>query len=251
MHILLSNDDGVHAPGLLALHQVLVAMGDCHVVAPLQDMSGVSSALTLERPLYPVTLPNGFIALNGTPADCVHLGCNGLLMVDPDWVVSGINLGANLGDDVLYSGTVAAAVEAGLAGKPAFAFSLASRQADNLPTAAWVAARLLAEQASLHLPERTILSVNVPNLPRSHIKGIQLTRLGHRGRARPPVKTVNPRGKEGYWIAAPGDAEDGGQGTDFHALMQGYVSVTPLQLGRSCHLADVALVDEWLGRISL
>src|SRR5690606_17945298 len=169
----------------------------------------------------------------------------GLLEHSADMVVSGINLGANLGDDVLYSGTVAAAIEGRFTGLPAFAVSLVSRQPDNLPTAAYIARALVANHASLDLPPRTVLSVNVPNLPLEEIRGIQLTRLGHRTRARPPVKVVNPRGKEGYWISVAGDAEDGGPGTDFHAVMQGYVSITPLQLDRTFQEAFRGL-DRWL-----
>lgn len=248
MRILIANDDGVYAPGLAALHDVLADYADCRVVAPIQDMSGASSALTLDRPLYPTTMPNGFIGVNGTPTDCVHLGMNGLLGDTPDMVVSGINLGANLGDDVLYSGTVAAAIEGRFADKPAFAFSLVSRLPDNLPAAAFIARQLVEKHDQLDLPPRTVLSINVPNLPLDHIRGIQLTRLGHRRRAKPPVKLANPRGKEGYWISVAGDAEDGGVGTDFHAVLQGYVSITPLQLDRSYHEAFESL-SEWIGKV--
>ncbi|MFC2970887.1 5'/3'-nucleotidase SurE [Azotobacter bryophylli] len=237
MRILIANDDGVHAPGIAALHDALADYAECVVVAPIQDMSGASSSLTLDRPLHPQRLPNGFIALDGSPTDCVHLGLNGLLEQPPDMVVSGINLGANLGDDVLYSGTVAAAIEGRFSGRPAFAFSLLSRQPDNLPTAAHIARLLVERHGELDLPPRTVLSVNVPNLPLDHIRGIRLTRLGHRARAKAPVKVVNPRGKEGYWISVAGDVEDGGPGTDFHAVMQGYVSITPLQLDRTFHEA--------------
>ncbi|QEY64567.1 5'/3'-nucleotidase SurE [Metapseudomonas lalkuanensis] len=245
MRILISNDDGVNAPGLAALHGALKDYAECVVIAPDQDKSGASSSLTLDRPLHPSTLENGFISLNGTPTDCVHLGLNGLLEELPDMVVSGINLGANLGDDVLYSGTVAAALEGRFLGLPAFAFSLLSRQADNLPAAAYIARRLVAAHDRLDLPLRTVLNVNIPNLPLERIRGIQLTRLGHRARAAAPVKVVNPRGKEGYWISAAGDAEDGGPGTDFHAVMQGYVSITPLQLDRTFNEAFQGL-DSWL-----
>lgn len=245
MRILIANDDGVNAPGLAALYGALADYAQCDVVAPIQDMSGASSALTLDRPLHPVVMPNGFIGLNGTPTDCVHLGMNGLLEQAPDLVVSGINLGANLGDDVLYSGTVAAAIEGRFSGRPSFAFSLLSRQPDNLPTAAHFARLLVEKHAELELPPRTVLSVNVPNLPLDHIRGIQMTRLGHRSRAKPPVRLANPRGKEGYWISVAGDAEDGGPGTDFHAVMQGYVSVTPLQLDRTFQEAFRGLGD-WL-----
>ncbi|MDA7087389.1 5'/3'-nucleotidase SurE [Pseudomonas sp. SA3-5] len=233
MRILISNDDGVAAPGLAALHAALADYAECVVIAPDQDRSGASSSLTLDRPLHPCTLPNGFISLNGTPTDCVHLGLNGLLPQVADLVVAGINLGANLGDDVLYSGTVAAALEGRFLTRPAFAFSLLSRQPDNLATAAYFARKLVAAHDQLDLPPRTVLNVNIPNLPLEHIRGVQLTRLGHRARAAAPVKVTNPRGKEGYWISVAGDAEDGGPGTDFHAVMQGFVSVTPLQLDRT------------------
>ncbi|MBT8768637.1 5'/3'-nucleotidase SurE [Metapseudomonas boanensis] len=245
MRILISNDDGVNAPGLAALYGALKDYADCVVIAPDQDKSGASSSLTLDRPLHPQRLDNGFISLNGTPTDCVHLGLNGLLEELPDMVVSGINLGANLGDDVLYSGTVAAALEGRFLDLPAFAFSLLSRQPDNLPTAAYFAHRLVAARDQLDLPPRTVLNVNIPNLPLDHIRGIQITRLGHRARAAAPVKVVNPRGKEGYWISVAGDAEDGGPGTDFHAVMQGFVSITPLQLDRTFHDA-LGSLDSWL-----
>lgn len=245
MRILIANDDGVYAPGIVALHDALADFAECSVVAPIQDMSGASSSLTLDRPLHPQRLSNGFIALDGSPTDCVHLGLNGLLEEAPDMVVSGINLGANLGDDVLYSGTVAAAIEGRFSGRPAFAFSLLSRLPDNLPTAAHIARLLVERHGELDLPPRTVLSVNVPNLPLDHIRGIRLTRLGHRARAKAPVKMVNPRGKEGYWISVAGDVEDGGPGTDFHAVMQGYVSITPLQLDRTFHEAFNDL-DSWV-----
>lgn len=245
MRILISNDDGVMAPGLAALHAALADYSECVVIAPDQDKSGASSSLTLDRPLHPLTLANGFISLNGTPTDCVHLGLNGLLDLQPDMVVSGINLGANLGDDVLYSGTVAAALEGRFLERPSFAFSLLSRLADNLPTAAHFARLLVEAHEQLDLPPRTVLNVNIPNLPLEHIRGIQLTRLGHRARAAAPVKVVDPRGKIGYWIAVAGDAEDGGPGTDFHAVMQGYVSITPLQLDRT-YQDGFSSLNSWL-----
>ncbi|MDG1583011.1 5'/3'-nucleotidase SurE [Pseudomonas sp. GOM6] len=245
MRILISNDDGVLAPGIAALHGALQDYAECVIIAPSEDKSGASSALTLDRPLHPSTLPNGYISLNGTPTDCVHLGLNALLDPVPDMVVSGINLGANLGDDVLYSGTVAAALEGRFLGRPAFAFSLLSRQPDNLPTAAYFARKLVEAHDRLDLPPRTVLNVNVPNLPLEHIRGVQLTRLGHRARAAAPVKQLNPRGKEGYWISVSGDAEDGGPGTDFHAVMQGYVSITPLQLDRTFNEA-FGSIEGWL-----
>lgn len=233
MRILISNDDGVSAPGLAALHAALADYAECAIIAPDQDRSGASSSLTLDRPLHPLQLDNGFISLDGTPTDCVHLGIHGLLEQEPEMVVSGINMGANLGDDVLYSGTVAAALEGRFLQRPSFAFSFLSRQADNLATAAHYARLLVEAHEQLDLPPRTVLNVNIPNLPLEHVRGIQLTRLGHRTRAAAPVRVVDPRGRAGYWIAAAGDAEDGGAGTDFHAVLQGYVSITPLQLDRT------------------
>ena len=233
MRILLSNDDGVNAKGIQVLQQALMAIAEVTTVGPDRNCSGASNSLTLLNPLRTQLLENGFIAVNGTPTDCVHLAISQLLDFTPDLVVADINHGANLGDDVLYSGTVAAALEGRFLSRPAFAFSLLSRLPDNLATAAYFARKLVEAHEQLDLPPRTVLNVNIPNLPLEHIRGIQLTRLGHRARAAAPVKVVNPRGKEGYWISVAGDAEDGGPGTDFHAVMQGYVSVTPLQLDRT------------------
>lgn len=245
MRILIANDDGVNAPGLSALHEALSDYAQCSIIAPDQDRSGASSSLTLDRPLHPQTLSNGYISVNGTPTDCVHLGLHGLLAEEMDMVVAGINLGANLGDDVLYSGTVAAALEGRFLQRPSFAFSLLSRQTHNLPSAAWFAKRLIEAHADLELEPRTVFNVNVPDLPLEHIKGIKLTRLGHRARAAAPVRTVNPRGKECYWLAAAGEVEDGAEGTDFHAVAQGYVSITPLQLDRTFH-PQLQNVKQWL-----
>lgn len=245
MRILIANDDGVNAPGLAALHESLATIARCAVVAPEQDRSGASSSLTLDRPLHPQNLSNGFISVDGTPTDCVHLALNGLLQEPVDLVVAGVNLGANLGDDVLYSGTVAAALEGRFLQRPAFAFSLVSRSVENLPSATWFAKQLIQAQSRLSIAPRTVFNVNVPDLPLEQIKGIKLTRLGHRARAATPVKTVNPRGKTGYWLAAAGIAEDGEEGTDFHAISQGYVAVTPLQLDRTFH-AQLNDVQRWL-----
>ncbi|MFF7708028.1 5'/3'-nucleotidase SurE [Pseudomonas sp. NPDC007930] len=245
MRILISNDDGVTAPGIAALHGALAEFAQCTVIAPDQDRSGCGSALTIDRPLHPQALENGFIRLNGTPTDCVHLGINGLLPEVPEVVVSGINLGANLGDDVIYSGTVAAALEGRFLGGVSYAFSLVSRSPEHLATAAWFAQAMLKAHGQLDLPPRTVLNVNVPNLPLAQVKGVQLTRLGHRARAAAPSRVIDPRGKPGYWIAAAGDAEDGGAGTDFHAVVQGYVSVTPMQLDRTFNPAFGALAG-WL-----
>jgi len=248
MRILIANDDGVLAPGIKALHGALADYADCVVVAPEEDRSGASSALSLDRPLRPFVYENGFIGLNGTPTDCVHLGLNAFYEDSVDMVVSGINLGANLGDDVLYSGTVAAALEGRFLARPAMAFSLVGRQTDNLPAAAAIARQMVEAHDKLDLPLRTILSVNIPNLPLAQIKGIRLTRLGHRSRAARPIKWTDPRGKEGYWISVAGDAEDGGEGTDFHAVMQGYVSVTPLRVDKT-HYEVFDHLQGWLGNL--
>ena len=248
MRILIANDDGVLAPGLTALYEALNDYADCVVVAPHEDRSGASSSLSLDKPLRPFTLENGFIGLNGTPTDCVHLGINALYPGTVDMVVAGINLGANLGDDVLYSGTVAAALEGRFLPRTAMAFSLVGRQTDNLPAAATIARRMVEAHDQLELPPRTVLSVNIPNLPLDQIKGIRLTRLGHRSRAATPVRWIDPRGKEGYWISVAGDAEDGGEGTDFHAVMQGYVSVTPLRVDKT-HYEVFDHLGQWLEKL--
>ena len=245
MRILIANDDGVNAPGLAALHQALSDVADCTVVAPQQDRSGASSSLTLDRPLHPQQLDNGFISVDGTPTDCVHLALNGYLEQPMDMVVAGINLGANLGDDVLYSGTVAAALEGRFLQRPAFAFSLVSRNPANLSTAGWFARQFIQQQHRLQLPPHSVLNVNVPDLPLDEIRGIKLTRLGHRARAASPVKSANPRGKPGYWLAAAGTEVDGEDGTDFHAIKQGYVTVTPLKLDRTFH-ARLDDVRQWV-----
>ncbi|MFT6614138.1 MAG: 5'-nucleotidase [Halopseudomonas sp.] len=245
MRILIANDDGVLAPGVKALHGALTDYAECVVVAPHEDRSGAGSSLTLDRPLRPFTLENGFIGLNGTPTDCVHLGINALYENAIDMVVAGINHGANLGDDVLYSGTVAAALEGRFLSRTAMAFSLVGRQGDNMATAASIARRMVETHDRLDLPPRTILNINIPNMPLDQIKGIRLTRLGHRSRAAKPVRWVDPRGKEGYWISVAGDAEDGGEGTDFHAVMQGYVSVTPLRVDKT-HFEVFDHLGQWL-----
>jgi len=248
MRVLISNDDGVYAPGLAALYEALKDFADCVVVAPSQDQSGVSSALTLDRPLYPERLANGWLSINGTPADCVHLGLNGLLDEPPEMVVSGINLGANLGDDVLYSGTVAAALEGRFLGGLGFAFSLLSRNVTHLSTAAYFARLLIDAQSSLDLPASTVLNVNIPDLPLAQIRGICATRLGRRERAAAPVLSINPRGKQGFWIALAGEASDGCEGTDFYAVQQGFVSVTPIQVGHRD--LPLAALQAWLAGLT-
>lgn len=233
MHILISNDDGAYAPGIKALYDAVADYGDCQVIAPVKDMSGTSNSLTLDKPLYFSLLDNGFMGVDGTPADCVHMGMNGVLDHKPDLVLSGINLGANLGDDVLYSGTVAAATEGRYTKAPSFAFSLVSKKTTHLSTAAYFARKIIEDYATLDLPTHTVLNVNCPDLPIGQVKGIKLTRLGYRTHSLPPEKTVNPRGKESYWISLSGDIVDGGEGTDFKAIADGYVSITPLTIDRT------------------
>lgn len=230
MKILVSNDDGVHAPGLAFLAQSLGQIADVTVVAPDRNRSGVSNSLTLEHPLRIVTASNGFNSVNGTPTDCVHLAVTGFLKETPDMVVSGINEGANLSDDVLYSGTVAAATEGRFLGLPSIAISLSGPRCEHYDTAAQIAKLLVKQLASTPLTFDTILNVNVPDLPFSELRGIQVTRLGTRHIAEPTIKALDPRGRRIYWVGQPGPEQDAGPGTDFYAVNSGYVSVTPLHL---------------------
>ena len=245
MHILISNDDGYLAPGLAALSAALSELARVTVVAPDRNRSGASNSLTLQRPLRAETTPGGFIKVDGTPTDCVHLALTGLLEQEPDMVVSGINAGANLGDDVIYSGTVAAATEGRFLGLPALAVSLASRQARHYETAARATAQLVRGLKQSPLPEDTILNINVPDRPWEEIRGFRSTRLGFRHRAEPVVKDRDPYGRDIYWVGPAGPAQDGGEGTDFHAIEQGFVSVTPLQIDLTRH-RGVAPLQQWL-----
>lgn len=230
MKILLSNDDGFLAPGLKQLAKILREVADITVVAPDRNRSGASNSLTLDNPLRVSTGENGFISVNGTPTDCVHLAVTGLLKEMPDMVVSGINEGSNLSDDVLYSGTVAAATEGRFLGLPSIAISLAGPKCQHYDTAGQIAKLLVLRLQADPLPPDTILNVNVPDLPLHELRGIQVTRLGTRHIAEPTIKTVDPRGRRIYWIGMPGPEEDAGPGTDFYAVNMGYVSVTPLHL---------------------
>lgn len=235
MRLLLSNDDGVNAPGLAALARELASIAEIRVVAPDRDHSGASNSLTLDRPLHPQRLENGFICIDGTPTDCVHLGLNMLYPGQVDRVISGINTNANLGDDVLYSGTVAAATEGRFLELPAIAVSLVNYGQEHYDTAARVVRELLEKKTPLKLAPRTILNINVPDLPYKELKGYQVTRLGHRAKGGAPQKVVDPRGKVRYWIAAAGKGDDAGPGTDFHAIMNQYVSITPIQVDMTRH----------------
>ncbi len=246
MRILLSNDDGYFAPGLAALERALSAIATVVVVAPERDRSGASNSLTLDRPLMLRQSPNGFHYVNGTPTDCVHLAVTGMLDELPDMVVSGVNHGANMGDDTIYSGTVAAATEGFLLGVPSLAVSLAGRAGGNFDTAARVAAQLV-QKFQANPPSRPmLLNVNVPDVPFADLHGQRVTRLGRRHRAEPVVRGTNPRGETVYWVGAAGDAQDAGEGTDFHAVANNWVSVTPLQIDLTQYLA-LGELGQWLG----
>ncbi len=230
MHILLSNDDGYLAEGLVALADALREHADISVVAPDRNRSAASNSLTLEMPLRAYPMDNGFIKVDGTPTDCVHLAITGLLKTEPDMVFAGINHGSNLGDDVLYSGTVAAATEGRFLGLPAVAISLAGTNPSHFETAAQVAVTLLRQLVKNPLPQDTILNVNVPDVAIEDLKGYQATRLGQRHKSESVIKSEDPRGRIIYWVGLPGAEQDAGPGTDFYAVNAGFVSVTPLQL---------------------
>jgi 5'-nucleotidase len=229
MKILISNDDGYLAPGLVALADALSAIAEITVVAPDSNRSGSSNSLTLDRPLWVERANNGFYYLNGTPSDCVHVALTGLLPDLPDLVVSGINQGQNMGDDTLYSGTVAAATEGFLFGIPAIAFSQLHKGWAHLDSAARMAREVVERQFDL-LEKPYLLNVNIPNLPYAELKSCVATRLGKRHMAEPVYKMRDPHGKEIFWIGPAGAVKDAGEGTDFYATAQGHVSMTPLQI---------------------
>lgn len=246
MRILISNDDGVQAPGIACLARALAGIAEITVVAPDRDRSGASNSLTLDSPLRTSVRADGFISVEGTPTDCVHLAITGLLDQEPDMVVSGINAGANLGDDVLYSGTVAAATEGRFLGLPAIAISLVGSAALHYDTAARVALYLVERLRADPLPADTILNVNVPDRPWEDLAGFQATRLGHRHKSAPVVRASDPRGRPIYWVGPPGEGQDAGPGTDFHAVAGGHVSITPLQVDMTRYAA-LEKVAGWLG----
>lgn len=250
MNILVSNDDGVFAPGIKALSAMLETIAKVQIVAPDRNRSGASNSLTLSRPLTVKETENGAFCVEGTPTDCVHLALTGLLDTQFDMVVSGINDGANLGDDILYSGTVAAAMEGRYLGLPAIAVSLAGEKPHYYSTAAEVVKKLVLELQTHNLPSQTILNVNVPNLPIDEIKGIQVTRLGTRHCAEKAFKEFDPRGRPIYWIGLPGLEADSGVGTDFYAVNAGYVSITPLHLDLTNYKVFDQL-SQWVGSVNL
>lgn len=245
MRILLSNDDGYFAPGLTALAEALHGLGEVVVVAPEQNRSGASNSLTLDRPLYLKKAANGFYFVNGTPTDCVHLAVTGMLDQLPDIIVSGINHGANMGDDTIYSGTVAAATEGYLLGIPSIAISLNSYESNNFATAGLVARELVDRFIRDPIREPVLLNVNVPDIPHVDLKGMEVTRLGRRHKAEPVVKMTSPRNETVYWIGAAGAAADAGPGTDFNALERGVVSITPLQIDLT-HAAQLPAIRQWM-----
>lgn len=245
MRILLSNDDGYQAPGLVCLAAALQEVADIRVVAPDRNRSGASNSLTLERPIRANDMGNGVVAVDGTPTDCVHLAITGLLEEEPDMVIAGINAGANLGDDVLYSGTVAAAMEGRFLGLPALAVSLASEQQQHYDSAARVVLALIERMTNDSLPADTILNVNVPDVPWADLEGMEVTRLGRRHKSEPVVQSRDPRGRPIYWVGPAGEEEDGGPGTDFHAIRNNRVSITPIQVDLTQYTA-MEKVAGWL-----
>lgn len=245
MHILISNDDGYQSPGLLRLAAALSELAEITVVAPDRDRSGASNSLSLKNPLYVTRHDNGFYSVEGTPTDCVHLAITGLLQREPDMVVSGINHGPNLGDDVIYSGTVAAAMQGRFLGFPGIAISQAAPQPEHLDTAARMAAWLVLRLRERALPPDTILNVNVPDLPWEQLAGFEATRLGHRHKAEPVIKATDPRGRPIYWVGPSGPEQDAGPGTDFHAVRTRHVAVTPLQVDLTRHAA-LSTLRGWL-----
>lgn len=245
MRILVSNDDGYFAPGISVLAEALASCGEVIVVAPERDRSGASNSLTLDRPLTVRRAPNGYMYVNGTPTDCVHVAVTGLLEVLPDVVISGINYGANMGDDTLYSGTVAAATEGFLLGLPSIAVSLVAEGGGHFETAARVVCELVQRFSSRPFDQPVLFNVNVPDVDYSQLRGMEVTRLGKRHKAEPVVKSTSPRGEVVYWVGASGGAQDAGAGTDFHAAANGMVSVTPLQVDLT-RFSQMHTVSEWL-----
>jgi 5'-nucleotidase len=244
---LLSNDDGYQARGLRTLAQHLGDIAEITVVAPDRNRSGASNSLTLETPLRVEQAEERVYYVNGTPTDCVHIAITGLLEHAPDMLISGINNGANLGDDVLYSGTVAAAMEGRFLGIPSIAVSLVLREGGHYATAAALVRRLVERNSTDPLPTDTILNINVPDVPAADLKGIQTTRLGFRHKSEPAVKALDPNNRPIYWIGPAGAGQDAGPGTDFHAVAAGWVSVSPLKVDLTAHAA-LATVESWFSR---
>lgn len=244
MHFLLSNDDGYQSPGLSALAEIIGELGRVTVVAPDRECSGASNSLTLDAPLHVKQDNRGFYYVNGTPTDCVHLAITGLLDEEPDMVISGINSGANLGDDVLYSGTVAAAMEGRFLGCPAVAFSLAGETPVYYDSAVIVIKKIINSLLKQSLDD-VLLNVNIPDLKYDLIKGFAVTRLGNRHKSKPVQETFDPRGRKVYWVGSVGAERDAGEGTDFHAIRSDKVSITPLQIDLTHH-QSLQTVSKWI-----
>jgi 5'/3'-nucleotidase len=247
MHFLLSNDDGYQAPGLAALAEVLAELGTVTVVAPDRDRSGASNSLTLDAPLHVKKDQRGFYYVNGTPTDCVHLAITGLLDEEPDMVISGINSGGNLGDDVIYSGTVAAAMEGRFLGCPAIAFSLAGEKPEDYSSAVVVAKKII-QSLMLQTLDDVLLNVNIPDVNVEQIKGFSVTRLGNRHKSEPAQEAFDPKGRKVYWVGPVGPEQDAGEGTDFHAIRTSKVSITPMQVDLTRH-ESLQTISEWIGDI--
>lgn len=247
MRYLLSNDDGYQATGIRLLAEALEQSGEVTVVAPDRDRSAASNSLTLDAPLYIHTADNGFIYINGTPTDCIHLAITGLLDKEPDMVLSGINAGANLGDDVLYSGTVAAAMEARFLGCPAIAVSLASKEPVHFDTAVSVVLKLIESLPLMSHESELLLNVNVPDIPFEEIGAFEVTRLGNRHKSEPAIEAKDPRGRSIYWVGPVGPEQDAGPGTDFYAINHNNVSITPLQVDLTKY-SVIEDITQWVGK---
>lgn len=250
MHLLLSNDDGIHASGLELLAEALAPLGKISVVAPNRNRSAASNSLTLERPIRAQKVKNNWYSVDGTPTDCVHLAITGLLDDEPDIVVSGINAGANLGDDVIYSGTVAGAIEGRFLGLPAVAISSTSFKPKFMKDAALVSHSLVSKLTKTTLPNDVIININIPDVSKDEIKGMQTTRLGNRHKAEPVIEDKDPRGKPIYWVGAAGPEQDAGIGTDFYAVNNNYISVSPMHLDLT-HYKAMEDVENWISTCEL
>ena len=250
MHFLISNDDGIDARGIEVLAERMRHLGEVTIVAPDQNRSGASNSLTLDSPVRIREIGERSYRVTGTPSDCVHIALTGLLEKDPDIVISGINAGANLGDDVIYSGTVAAAMEGRFLGLPAIAVSLVfNERPENYETAAQAVGLLVERLRMDPLPADTILNMNVPDRPWPDIRGLEVTRLGHRHRAEPVIRMIDPRGRPMYWIGPAGPGQDAGPGTDFDAVRRGYISITPIHVDLTRYQA-LEQVAGWVAEIS-
>ena len=250
IQILISNDDGVYAKGLAILATTLKEIATIDIVAPDRNRSGASNSLSLNMPVHIKHLDNGMVSVEGTPTDCVHLAITGLLDKVPDMVIAGINEGANMGDDVWYSGTVAAAMEGRFLGLPALAVSLAGEKHLHFETAAKVTKILIQRILSDPLPPSTILNINVPDLPFEELTGFEVTRLGTRHRAEPTIRQIDPRGHPIYWVGPAGAEQDAGSGTDFFAVNHGAVSITPLRVDLT-HYESFDQLASWVNRLAV